>query len=158
MSEPRCPLCKRSYKKKPKCGLTLFHSENECAICLERPGKMIALPCGHQFCEEDLNKLGMYAKEKKKKKRKRGNVHPTRAPVRRRTGGLISLQPADGNRCGFCGHLGHTVRTCDAHKDKCGCDDYRSVVHIDIQRGQTRCSTCRRRGHEPSFCSVVVLA
>lgn len=141
--ECECPLCKRSYKKKPECGLELFHSENECAICLETPGKMIALPCGHQFCEEDLKKLGIYVAAKKKKSKKRKRSRP--------------VQPESGNRCGFCGHLGHTIRTCNAHKDKCGCDDYKSFVHIDIQRGQPRCTTCRRYGHEATFCSVFVL-
>ena len=156
--ECKCPLCKRSYKKRPKCGLELFHSENECAICLEKPGKMIALPCGHQFCEEDLKKLAIYIADKKKKKKKKSKKRKRSGPeARRRPGPVISLQPDSGNRCGFCGHLGHTVRTCDAHKDKCGCDDYKSFVHIDIQRGQPRCTTCRRYGHEATFCSVVVL-
>lgn len=167
MSSRRCPLCKTSYKKRPKCGLLLFNSENECAICLEKPGKMVALPCGHQFCEEDLKRLGIFVQQKKSKKKKKRKRESQPEPRRRRrvSGPNVavstpnsSLRPAEGNRCGFCGHLGHTIRTCDIHKDICGCVDFRSVAHIMAYNGQRWCSTCCRHGHEPNFCSVVVLA
>jgi hypothetical protein len=104
----------------------------------------------------DVNKQ-MGGKNTKKKKKKKKSKKRKRSQPRRRPGPVISLQPESGNRCSFCGHLGHTIRTCDAHEDKCGCDDYKSFVHIDIQRGQPRCTTCRRYGHEATFCSVFVL-
>ena len=155
--ECRCPLCKRSYKKTPKCGLELFNSDNECAICLEKPGKMLALPCGHQFCEEDLKKLGIFKRKKKKKKKRKRDSQNASRQFRRRVGPRVYVAPSEGKRCSFCGHLGHTVRTCDSHAEKCGCNDYKSSVHNDIQSTQVGCSTCMRRGHAAEFCSVIVL-
>jgi hypothetical protein len=54
--------------------------------------------------------------------------------------------------------LGHTIRTCTSHVEKCNCNDYKSLAHIDIQTSQIGCSICMRRGHEAEFCSVIVLA
>lgn len=54
---PKCPLCNRVYIN-PNCAIKLYQSENECTICLTKGKKMLALPCGHQFCEEDIKKIG----------------------------------------------------------------------------------------------------
>jgi hypothetical protein len=54
---PKCPLCNRVYID-PNCAIKLYQSENECAVCLTKGKTMMALPCGHQFCEEDIKKVG----------------------------------------------------------------------------------------------------
>jgi len=54
---PKCPLCNRVYID-PNCAIKLYQSENECAVCLTKGKIMMALPCGHQFCEEDIKKVG----------------------------------------------------------------------------------------------------
>jgi hypothetical protein len=54
---PKCPLCNRVYIN-PKCAIKLYQSENECAVCLTKDKTMLVIPCGHQFCEEDIQKLG----------------------------------------------------------------------------------------------------
>lgn len=66
---PNCPECRKSHPFASL--LRLYHSENECPICMEKKEKMFALPCGHQFCEEDLKTIGF-------------NVQPN--PIRRLTG------------------------------------------------------------------------
>lgn len=53
---PKCPLCRTEHE--PNCGIRLFDSANECAICMENCKEMIALPCGHQFCSDDMKKMG----------------------------------------------------------------------------------------------------
>lgn len=54
----KCPLCNRVYVT-AAVGIKLYQSENECAICMTKGNTMVALPCGHQFCEQDLKKIGL---------------------------------------------------------------------------------------------------
>lgn len=131
-----CPLCKQCYQSDPRCGLTLFHSENECAICLEKCEKMIALPCGHQFCQEDLEKIGIFPK-----------IHIQNKKTTTRK----------ARRCGWCGHLGHTIRQCDAHREECGCTSRNSTNHMILFAQKPTCQTCHKRGHATEQCEVIVL-
>ena len=68
---PNCPLCRTAHEA--SAGLRLYNSKNECSICLEICPEMIALPCGHQFCKNDLEKIGF------------GQVQPRPVPASART-------------------------------------------------------------------------
>lgn len=57
---PSCPECRTVHPI--ECGLRLFNSSNECPICMENSSTMLALPCGHQYCQECLEKIGMKLK------------------------------------------------------------------------------------------------
>ena len=50
-------MCKKAHPA--ACGWRLYGSQNECPICLENKPEMMALPCGHQFCAQDLERLGI---------------------------------------------------------------------------------------------------
>lgn len=54
---PDCPLCKKPHPQ--ACALRLYNSANECPICFENKPDMFVLPCGHQFCKQDLSRLGI---------------------------------------------------------------------------------------------------
>lgn len=144
-----CPECRADYSSNPKCGLRLFHSENECAICMEECSEMIALPCGHQFCREDLKMLGLYESDPDDKKRKSdGDDGPS--TWRRRI--------AAPRRCSWCGHLGHTIRRCVEHQEQCPCQEGSpSGEHFTILRAKLRCEDCGKRGHDQGGCDTIVL-
>ena len=57
---PSCPECRQVHPI--ECGLRLFNSTNECPICMEKSSTMLALPCGHQYCQGCLEKIGMKLK------------------------------------------------------------------------------------------------
>ena len=57
---PSCPECRKVHPI--ECGLRLFNSTNECPICMEKSSTMLALPCGHQYCQGCLGKIGMKLK------------------------------------------------------------------------------------------------
>ena len=206
----KCPLCKTSYVNNLHCGLRLFNSENECAICLEKKDMMIALPCGHQFCQEDLKKIGLFTlkkikpKKKKSKKRRRPAL-PIQPPnQRRRTLATLhnqsqrqqqtsmnsvarsaqisshsmfipnthvinlsnrrSLPPSQRasrvrrgpKRCGWCGHLGHTIRKCVEHRIHCNCTSLKTARHKMIHRRKHVCILCNKKGHQAVTCSQIV--
>lgn len=167
----KCPLCKRSYAKKPKCAIRLFNSTNECVICMENKADMHALPCGHQFCQEDLATLGIFPVNKKKKKTKK-RKRPA-APAARSWAGAVARATSSsmsvgrrrlGNvvpvfrRCGWCGHQGHNIRKCEEHRLQCGCSTIATAMHKEIHRNKVNCQTCHKKGHESVMCAVVILA
>lgn len=53
---PDCPTCRKTHATAS--ALRLFNSENECPICFEKCPVMLALPCGHQFCKPDIERVG----------------------------------------------------------------------------------------------------
>jgi hypothetical protein len=172
----KCPLCKCSYAKKSHCAIRLFNSENECAVCMENKSEMLALPCGHQFCQEDLATLGIFPvkkKTKKTKKRKRpaaptarswagavarATASSSRSVARRRLGNVVPVF----RRCGWCGHHGHNIRKCEEHRlqcrSNCGTTTIGTAMHKEIHRNKVNCQTCHKKGHESVMCAVVILA
>ena len=138
-----CPECRADYSETPKCGLRLFHSQNECGICLESCSEMVALPCGHQFCLSDLKRIGLDLARPVKK--------------RKRSGAIRTWRRRSMPRCGWCGQLGHSIRRCDGHQDECGCAD-RGPAHVALLNGKEHCTRCGKRGHGEQECDVVVLA
>ena len=213
----KCPLCKVCYASNPHCGLRLFNSENECAICLEKKETMIALPCGHQFCQEDLKKIGLFPikkiKPKKKSKKRQRPALPIQPPTQRRrlwTGQAartnnrqrqISMNSVVRNvmqssrsiflpntsvvdltigrsrprpppsqraarvrrtrgpkRCGWCGHLGHTIRKCSEHRIHCNCATFKSARHKMLHNRKHTCTLCNKKGHQAVTCHQIISA
>jgi hypothetical protein len=161
---PPCPICKKIHTN--SCGLRLFNSENECPICLEKKTVMIALPCGHQFCKEDLARIGFVEGSRILKKIKRSPRRPvnivstirriiTHQPHRRTTVQLpIIVQKR--RRCGWCGHVGHRQRTCPAHRQQCGCKTYKTARHKRLHKTKTTCTACLKKGHRYRTCTNVI--
>lgn len=166
---PACPMCRTTFAA--SVGLRLYQ-ENKCAICLEKCSEMIALPCGHQFCKEDIEKVGF-----------RQSVHGGQAPniqtvhnlqaqfVQSTTGIVIDLTGANNGlpivnnglpivrrrrRCGWCGHIGHTQRRCLQHIRQCGCKTYRGSRHKQRLRAKHPCALCHKRGHSSYSCTRIV--
>lgn len=137
-----CPLCKHDFSTNKKCGTRLFNSTNTCPICLENKSIMVALPCGHQFCKEDLQKIGLqikpFAQVPTTTRRLR---FQRRVLFRRRT-----------PRCSWCSHIGHTIRKCDAHRRECSCTTFNTDFHKQKHLQKRKCSYCRKRGHISSTC------
>ena len=201
MSE--CPVCRRSYARQPACGLRLFCSENECVICMEKKDTMVALPCGHQFCEEDLARIGInIAPEPASvptqpptpvpapampapppptppwhptwpinriqalRRHRLGRVITvggtrvidlTQTPQRRRAGRVRRRRVTrTRKRCGWCGHIGHTVKKCPSHARQCGCTTYKSAGHRMQWRSKHKCVVCHKRGHAYQTCANIV--
>ena len=171
-----CPICKKSHP--PACGLRLFNSENECPICLEKQDHMIALPCGHQFCQKDLEKLGGCPKPAAPAARPvaRPAARPVARPVARpklvplafiqrhiqnrlrprRQTILLRRRVIEKRRCGWCGHIGHTQRKCPSHRPQCGCSSYNTRQHKKIYKTKTKCTACFKKGHRFRTCTNVV--
>ena len=204
----KCPLCKTCYASNPHCGLRLFNSENECAICLEKKDMMIALPCGHQFCQEDLKKLGLFTikKIKKKSKKRRPPALPIQPPIQRRrvwsaqshgqqrqrfmnsvrnaplprsmflpNTSIVDLtnirsrprpppsqraprvrRTRGPKRCGWCGHLGHTIRKCSEHRIHCNCTTFKSARHKRLHNRKHTCIQCNKKGHQAVTCRQTI--
>ena len=165
----KCPMCKKSYATNPACGLRLFNSENECAICLEKKPVMLALPCGHQFCQEDLQRIGIQPiAEPIASSRPTVNNRPNRPRQRnppRRRPRLPIIRPMRvidltrrraTKRCGWCGHLGHTIRKCAEHRHQCNCTSLKTVRHKRLHRRKHRCRMCGKKGHRVITCTTVV--
>ena len=148
----KCPECRADYSSNPNCGLRLFHSQNECAICLEICEEMVALPCGHQFCRQDLEHIGLFLAKAISKKSQVSNVDIVSTNVNR----TFQHRVHRIRHCSWCGHAGHTVRSCTEHKEKCGCTGA-SGEHQIILRNLSRCSTCNRRGHDSAECGTIVI-
>ena len=143
-----CPECRADYSADPMCGLRLFGSMNTCAICLESCSEMIALPCGHQYCRNDLERLGLFVSDPAVKKRK-STSNDVPSTWRRRV---------TQRRCGWCGHLGHTIRRCAEHVEQCPCEEGSpSGEHFTILRAKVRCVDCGKRGHDQGGCDMIVL-
>lgn len=161
----KCPLCKKSYATNPACGLRLFNSENECAICLEKKPAMLALPCGHQFCQQDLQKIGIRPIAEPIASRPAVN-RPRHMNRRRRRPGRPIVRPGRividltrnraRRRCGWCGHLGHTIRNCIEHRAQCNCTTFKTVRHKRLYRRKHRCQICGKKGHQTLTCNTVV--
>lgn len=157
MSE--CPLCKTQHPAHS--ALRLYQSENECSICLEKCADMCALPCGHQFCEKDLKKLGF---------RRRRTPIPRHRPAplsdimrhisRRRQTHTRTIRRripvSRRRRCGWCGHMGHTLRKCAAHQRQCGCKTYQGPKHKRLYRKKSTCNVCSKKGHTYKTCSLIM--
>lgn len=157
---PECPVCKGSHPESS--GLRLFQSENECPVCLEKCAEMMALPCGHQFCKKDLEKLG-FCSSQPKVTRRRSNVirrHRPLARIMRHIETRLRIRrrvtPVLRRRCGWCGHLGHTRRKCKAHQSQCGCKTYKSLKHKRLFGRKALCVRCGKKGHSPRTCHIVM--
>lgn len=205
-----CPVCRRSYARQTACGLRLFCSENECVICLEKKDTMVALPCGHQFCEEDLARIGISIacdaasaptrrhtpvptppmlaaapvapapwhptwpssriQALRRQRLGRGielaggtriidltHTPQTQTPQRRRAGRVRRRRVTrTRKRCGWCGHIGHTVKKCPSHARQCGCTTYKSAGHRMQWRSKHKCVVCHKRGHAYQTCANIV--
>ena len=162
---PDCPVCKKAHP--PACGWRLYGSQNECPICLENKATMIALPCGHQFCEQDLRRLGMQVVQRPPP------AVAARAPAGpaylRRPGLLVTVPNLTRviarqrtrrlrvrRRCGWCGHIGHTQRKCKAHRRQCGCSTYKRARHKRLYALKNKCVVCFKKGHHFRSCAKVV--
>ena len=177
----KCPMCKKSYANKPACGLRLFNSENECAICLEKKPVMMALPCGHQFCQEDLQKIGIRPITEPVVIRPRQRIHrPVVIRPQQRFHRPVVIRPRQRNRqrrprlpiirptyldltrrratkrCGWCGHLGHTIRKCAEHRLQCKCKSLKTARHQRLYRRKHRCQHCGKKGHQTTTCANVL--
>lgn len=178
---PDCPLCKQTHP--PSCGLRLFNSDNECPICLEKNPEMIALPCGHQFCSKDLERLGFRQQSTPPVERislpprqpiyvppdRRQRATPPLSEYLRhvasRRGRRVSRAARRSRtvnrsgirrRCGWCGHIGHTQRKCIAHRIQCGCITFKRTRHKQLYKQKPLCNICGKRGHKYTTCHIVV--
>ena len=168
---PNCPVCRAVSGG--QCGLRLYQSQNDCPICLEKDLTMLALPCGHQACEECLKKIGIEARPKTPVRPPPPIRHPP--PVHRLTfiQRLFQRRQARSRqrmqarlrqrirratsrrRCGWCGHLGHTIRNCKEHRTQCGCHTI-TAAHKRKHARKRRCRSCGKKGHLASTCNVVI--
>ena len=166
---PACPMCRTTFAA--SVGLRLYQ-ENKCAICLETCSEMVALPCGHQFCKEDIEKVGFHQ-----------SAHGVQAPNNQTVHGLQVqfVQPASNividltganyglpivnnglpivrrrRRCGWCGHIGHTQRRCRQHIQQCGCKTYRGSRHKQRLGAKELCTLCNKKGHASYSCTQIV--
>ena len=197
----KCPLCNRVYISSAV-GIKLYQSENECAICMTKGKTMLALPCGHQFCEEDLKKIGItvqpptppvstpnvppnpprrtiviqrpssaidarrslfMANRRRRQRLRELEMHrrdsrmlPVATPSsssRSRT----SSSSRSRKRCGWCGHIGHTIQKCRQHTQQCGCRAGRRTNSHKVKlRRKHRCVICGKRGHNMSSCHIIM--
>lgn len=170
---PECPLCKQTHA--PACGLRLYNSENECPICLEKNSEMVALPCGHQFCNKDVQKIGFSLRPVATEPR---IPLPPRPPIHRPTTSRLVRPISDyirhvqsrrnrrvsrttnrrtiRRRCGWCGHIGHTQRKCMTHRIQCGCITFKRERHKQLYKRKPLCNICGKRGHSYSTCHIVI--
>ena len=58
-------------------------------------------------------------------------------------------------RCGWCGHLGHTIRNCREHRTQCGCRTI-TAAHKRKHARKRLCRSCGKKGHLASTCNVVI--
>ena len=197
-----CPICRTSYADRPACGLRLFCSENECPICLTKKDTMVALPCGHQVCKEDLARIGITIASETASAPTQPSTpvpapmiptppqstppwHPTwplnriqalrrqrlgrvimvggtrvidltQTPQRRRRVARRTRHAVTRRRCGWCGHIGHTVKKCPSHARQCGCTTYKSAGHRMQWRTKHKCVICHKRGHAYQTCANIV--
>lgn len=164
MRMPPCPICKKLHPH--SCGLRLFNSENECPICMEKKAVMVALPCGHQFCKQDLARIGFFEGEPTKTVPRRPprpsiNIVSTIRrimiqPPRRRTIKQLPIVMAKRRRCGWCGHIGHRQKTCPAHRQQCRCKTYKNTRHKRLHKAKTTCTRCLKKGHRFRTCTHVI--
>jgi hypothetical protein len=168
----KCPICKCDFSSTPNCGLRLFGSSNECPCCLESKNDMMALPCGHQICLEDLKRLNMDVAPSipvvpvvpvvvrvTQRRRRNQRVRTVRLQRRRRRmerSIQIMRQNNSGRRCGWCGLQGHTVSKCRKHRFQCGCSDDKSRRHKHILSTKRMCRVCKHKGHRAEGCFKVV--
>ena len=175
----KCPLCNRVYIR-GDVAIKLYQSENECVICMTKGKTMLALPCGHQFCEEDLQKIGMAVQPSTPVRQiisvPRVAIAPARVASataqnsavaarrrlfmtnrRRRVAQRVpTLRVRTRKRCGWCGHMGHTIRRCRQHLQQCGCQSAnRTTGHRRKLRRKHRCGRCGKRGHSIHSCHIV---
>lgn len=160
---PPCPICKKVHPH--SCGLRLFNSENECPICLEKKPTMIALPCGHQFCKEDLARLrffeGRTIVKTRSPRRPRIDITSTIRriiiqPQSRRTTVQLPIVVPKKRRCGWCGHIGHRQRKCPAHRQQCGCKTYKTTRHKQLHKSKPTCTACLKKGHRYRTCTNMI--
>lgn len=153
---PPCPLCK--IKHPSVCGLRLFNSENECPICMEKNANMMALPCGHQFCKKDLERIGFFKTPPQIIRKPPRIVRRPRLPIipPRRTTVRLPIAVPTRRRCGWCGHAGHQQRKCPAHRQQCGCRTYKTARHKQLHKTKSKCRACLKRGHRFRTCAHVI--
>lgn len=149
---PPCPLCKKKHPN--SCGLRLFNSENECPICMEKNANMFALPCGHQFCQKDLKRIGFFSCTRKPPRVVRRPRLPIIPP--RRTTISLPIVVSKRRRCGWCGHIGHQQSHCPAHRQQCGCRTYKTARHKQLHKSKSKCRACLKRGHRFRTCTNVI--
>ena len=166
----KCPICKHDFSSKPKCGLRLFGSSNECPCCLESKNDMIALPCGHQICLTDLKRLGMDIlpvhlpqtprhppPERPPPERPNLQILLDRRRQRRRLEMRVMRFNRSGRRCGWCGLQGHKISNCRKHRFQCGCRDFKTRRHMHILGTKHKCRLCNHKGHRASGCFNIVM-
>ena len=157
---PSCPICKKNHTT--SCGLRLFNSENECPICMEKNAMMFALPCGHQFCQEDLTKIGFFQPIKTNPRfRPRQMTDLTirrflSQSTRRRTTVQLPIVIPKRRRCGWCGHIGHRQRKCPTHRQQCGCKTFKTKKHTRLHKTKPKCMACLKKGHRYRTCTHVI--
>lgn len=203
---PECPMCKKAHPA--TCGWRLYGSQNECPICLENKPEMMALPCGHQFCAQDLERLGIRqmastrpvqsqpvaqiqsaqgqqnvrhshswagamaaaARVSFSQRQVSPLAHIMRHVRRRRNSQSRTNSQSSTNsqsrtrstrrgirrRCGWCGHIGHTQRKCNAHRSQCRCSTYKGARHKRLHATKNKCVVCFKKGHHFRSCSRVV--
>ena len=161
---PQCPICKKRHLN--SCGLRLFNSENECPICMEKKTVMIALPCGHQFCKEDLARIefveGRASQGPRNTQRIRyPNINTASIirlirPSSRRTTIQLPIVVQKRRRCGWCGHIGHRQRTCPAHRQQCGCKTNQTNRHKQLHKAKSKCTVCLKKGHRYRTCTNII--
>ena len=193
-------MCKKAHPA--ACGWRLYGSQNECPICLENKPEMMALPCGHQFCAQDLERLGIRqmastrpvqsqpvaqiqsaqgqqnvrhshswagamaaaARVSFSQRQVSPLAHIMRHVRRRRNSqsrtnsqsSTRSTRRGIRRRCGWCGHIGHTQRKCNAHRSQCGCSTYKGARHKRLHATKNKCVGCFKKGHHFRSCSRVV--
>jgi len=92
-----CPLCKTFHKGPGKrgdgssLGSKIYADGAECPICREVVSPLIALPCGHVFCEEDFHRI---------LERQQTPTIPTRRVIRARRPPLNQLPIANQGSAG----------------------------------------------------------
>ena len=166
---PACPMCRTVFAA--SVGLRLYQ-ENKCAICLEKCAEMIALPCGHQFCKEDIEKVGFHPVSSQNIVASHGAPVPNNQTVhgvhtqmvQSATDTVIDLTGASYSlpivrrrrRCGWCGPIGHTQRRCRQHIQQCGCKTYRGSRHKQRLGAKELCTLCNKRGHASYSCTQIV--
>lgn len=178
---PKCPLCNRVYDKE-SVGIRLFQSKNECVICFEHSEHMVALPCGHQFCKKDLDKIGFKIvtpnaiAHESNANRQRNNQQTIFVPIPswrirsiRRRGTLpVATQRTRSNlirrrrivqkRCGWCGLKGHRITKCKIHLRECGCrPGSRTRNHKLKFKKKRKCLTCGHKGHRRASCHKIII-
>lgn len=169
-SENECPICIENQSDM----IALPCGHQFCAGCLERVGirvappsqkstrasvtrPPVALPSGargwagtvaraaQHYRQPPLTPLAIIQRHIQRRLQPRA----VRAPRLRR-------RRVQRQRCGWCGHIGHTQRKCTAHRQQCGCTTYKIARHKRLYHQKPQCPVCNKRGHRFRTCANIV--